>query len=70
MYLIIGLPQAGHSVAPHGGVGVMRGEQLQGVLYIHWLPLSQKFQGLLGLLGQVPINTLQELRQSLESEKS
>lgn len=69
MYLVIGLPQAGHSIAPHGWVGVMRGEQLQGILYIHWLPLSQKFQCLLGLLGQVPVNTLQELCQSLESEK-
>ena len=32
-------------------------------------PLAQQLQGLLGLLGQVPVHTLQELGQGLEGSE-
>ena len=64
-HLVVGLLQAGDGVAPHGGVGEGGGEELQGVLHVHGPPLAQQLQGLLGLLGQVPVHTLQELGQGL-----
>lgn len=68
-YLVICLSQPGDSVTPHCWVSVMGGQQLQGVLYIHWLPFPQKFQCLFGLLREIPINTFQEFCQSLKSKK-
>ena len=68
-HLVVGLLQAGDGVAPHGGVGEGGGEQLQGVLHVHGPPLAQQLQGLLGLLGQVPVHTLQELGQGLEGSE-
>lgn len=68
-YLIIGLLQSGHSIASDCGVGELGGQQLQGVLHIHWPPLTQQLQSLLGLLGKVPVHTLEELCQSLQQEE-
>lgn len=68
-YLIIGLLQSGHSVASDCRVGELGRQQLQGVLHIHRPPLTQQLQSLLGLLGKVPVHTLEELCQSLEEEE-
>lgn len=68
-YLIIGLLQSGHSIASDGRVGKLRRQQLQGVLHIHRPPLTQQLQCLLGLLGKVPVHTLEELCQSLDEEE-
>lgn len=64
-YLVVGLLQPGHGVPPHRGVGELGREQLQGVLHVHGPPLPQQLQSLLGLLRQVPVHTLEELRQGL-----
>lgn len=68
-YLIISLLQSGHSIASDCRVGELGRQQLQGVLYIHWPPLTQQLQSLLSLLGQVPVHTLEELCQSLKEEE-
>lgn len=68
-YLIISLLQPSHRIASHCGVGEMGGQQLQGVLHIHGLPLSQQLQSLLCLLGQIPVHTFEELCQGLQSKE-
>lgn len=65
-YLIVGLLQSGHSIASDCRVGELGRQQLQGVLHIHRPPFTKQLQSLLGLLGKVPVHTLEELCQSLE----
>ena len=63
------LLQARHSVASDRRVGELGGQQLQWVLHIHRPPLPQQLQSLLGLLGQIPVHTLEELCQGLQREE-
>lgn len=67
-YLIICLLQSCYSVASDCGVGELGGQQLQGVLHVHRPPLTKQLQSLLGLLGKVPVHTLEELCQGLQQE--